>query len=264
MSLAKLQQYLQITTNSNIEKITEYLKPLGLTYVLYVKEFKSGERCYITNNKDWSFYYYQNQLYTQTDFEIDENYPEGNYLWHSLHCKQVYQLAENLFDVAHGITLVRDRAYGKDYWHFATSAKNYGVYNLYTNKIELLNGISQFILEKAAPEIKLAEKNLDLLPILTNKINITKPQIAYDSFKLDLSKYTFYRNEQEISLTKREIECLYYLSIGKTAYEISLILSISKRTVETHVQNIKNKLAIYKQCQLASIVAEYGLQYLVN
>lgn len=39
------------------------------------------------------------------------------------------------------------------------------------------------------------------------------------------------------SLTKRECEVLEWLAAGKTAYEIGVILGISRRTVEEHVKN---------------------------
>jgi len=42
-------------------------------------------------------------------------------------------------------------------------------------------------------------------------------------------------------LTKREHECVTYLIRGKTAEEMAMILSISKRTAETHVQISKEK-----------------------
>lgn len=44
------------------------------------------------------------------------------------------------------------------------------------------------------------------------------------------------------SLTQRESECFFYLARGKTANQIAAIFSISKRTVEKHIANIKIKL----------------------
>jgi DNA-binding CsgD family transcriptional regulator len=44
------------------------------------------------------------------------------------------------------------------------------------------------------------------------------------------------------TLTGREIECLNWVALGKTSWEISLILGISARTVDFHVQNAMSKL----------------------
>ncbi|RYD22225.1 MAG: helix-turn-helix transcriptional regulator [Spirochaetia bacterium] len=43
-------------------------------------------------------------------------------------------------------------------------------------------------------------------------------------------------------LTPREIEVLTWTSQGKTAWEVSIILSISRNTVITHLRNSRDKL----------------------
>ena len=51
-------------------------------------------------------------------------------------------------------------------------------------------------------------------------------------------------DEQKVvpKLTKREVEVLCWLKEGKTSWEISVILSISERTINFHVNNLKTKL----------------------
>lgn len=50
--------------------------------------------------------------------------------------------------------------------------------------------------------------------------------------------------------TKRELECLYYFAVGKNANEVGEILAISKRTAESHVQNLKIKVDVRKLAEL--------------
>ncbi len=66
-------------------------------------------------------------------------------------------------------------------------------------------------------------------------------------------------------LTGREIECLKWVALGKTSWEISLILNISARTVDFHVQNAMSKLdansrqqAIYNAMNLGILPAAAG------
>lgn len=47
-------------------------------------------------------------------------------------------------------------------------------------------------------------------------------------------------------LTKRERECLQWIANGKSAYEISVILNISQRTVEAHLSSSKEKFGVSK------------------
>lgn len=46
-------------------------------------------------------------------------------------------------------------------------------------------------------------------------------------------------------LTRRELECLDWVSHGKTSWEIGAILDLSERTVNFHLRNACQKLEVY-------------------
>lgn len=52
------------------------------------------------------------------------------------------------------------------------------------------------------------------------------------------------------TLSKREQECAMYLIQGMTCREIAATLFISRRTVETHMEHLKEKLSCQKKSQL--------------
>ena len=64
---------------------------------------------------------------------------------------------------------------------------------------------------------------------------------------------------EETYITRREHDCLYWLSKGKNAGEVGLILDISKKTVERHIDTVKNKLGIYKTAELLLMACYYGI-----
>jgi DNA-binding CsgD family transcriptional regulator len=51
-------------------------------------------------------------------------------------------------------------------------------------------------------------------------------------------------------LTRREIQCVYWVNEGKTDWEIGRILSISEDTVAFHLKNIKQKLGVARRSQI--------------
>lgn len=67
------------------------------------------------------------------------------------------------------------------------------------------------------------------------------------------------RNGRVQPLTKRELEVLEWLQIGKTNWEISSIISVSPLTVKNHVQNILRKLDVENRSQAASKALKLGL-----
>lgn len=67
------------------------------------------------------------------------------------------------------------------------------------------------------------------------------------------------QTEEVAALTPREATVLKQLAEGKSNKEIARILDISVRTVETHRQNIKQKLNIHTAAGLARYAIENGL-----
>ncbi len=63
--------------------------------------------------------------------------------------------------------------------------------------------------------------------------------------------------------TRRESECLYYILRGKSASMIGKLLNISKRTVESHIENIKNKLVCDTKSQVIEQAMDLGYYYII-
>ncbi|BBO86286.1 hypothetical protein DSCO28_68520 [Desulfosarcina ovata subsp. sediminis] len=64
-------------------------------------------------------------------------------------------------------------------------------------------------------------------------------------------------NGRDYELTRKESEVLNWIKEGKSSWEISKILDCSKRVVDFHVSNIKDKLNASNRAQAVAI----GLQY---
>ena len=60
-------------------------------------------------------------------------------------------------------------------------------------------------------------------------------------------------------LTPRETECLKWVSLGKTNWEIGKILNISQTTVRTHIDNVKEKLGVITSTQAVAIAISEGV-----
>lgn len=59
--------------------------------------------------------------------------------------------------------------------------------------------------------------------------------------------------KNKLPITKRESEVLYWVSYGKTSWEISLILEMSPRTVNKHLELIYKKLGVDNRTSAAAI-----------
>jgi DNA-binding NarL/FixJ family response regulator len=72
-------------------------------------------------------------------------------------------------------------------------------------------------------------------------------------------KTTSEESENEYNLTKKEIEILQLVLLGKTNKEISEVLNKSKRTIETHRFNLMKKMDVKNLIELSTKAKEQGL-----
>lgn len=76
-------------------------------------------------------------------------------------------------------------------------------------------------------------------------------------------QYILSENFDKYNLSNREAICLFYLIRGKTAKEISLILTLSIRTVEKHIDHIRQKLHCSSKSEIISKAISLGFIYII-
>lgn len=94
-------------------------------------------------------------------------------------------------------------------------------------------------------------------------MNLDNSLLAQSGYKVD--QYVFYENTitGTGNLTKKELLCLFYLLRGASNKDVSKLLNISLRTLETHLEHIKCKLNCYSKNELISKAIEKNLLRLI-
>ncbi|HZV98769.1 MAG TPA: LuxR family transcriptional regulator [Methylophilaceae bacterium] len=64
---------------------------------------------------------------------------------------------------------------------------------------------------------------------------------------------------QQIYLTHRELECLKWVMIGKSSWEISMILHCSEATINFHMSNIRDKFQVSTRQQAVVKAIQLGI-----
>ena len=83
-----------------------------------------------------------------------------------------------------------------------------------------------------------------------------------ESDVLDISEppgQSLKRTSQTIHISEREKEVLQWVEQGKSSSEISLILGISQRTVNSYIYNIMEKLEAVNRPQMVAIALRKGI-----
>lgn len=133
------------------------------------------------------------------------------------------------------------------------------IYDLYLNNSQSIMRLVGFFQEIVLPQLPLTNKDF-FLPYMDGcvfKLPLSKEKSPedlkgfYDATKL--KKFTLHREDQKLSLSLRELQCLHLLSKGFTSKDIANALQISYRTVEHYLSNIRLKAHCEDKAELIEI-----------
>lgn len=128
------------------------------------------------------------------------------------------------------------------WWTFGTDRENHSILSDYINKRGLFESFIKYF-NAAAAELISVDNSLKVIHP-GYKIPDYDPSNDNASQRLQMQflKESNTTKNPKMYLTKREVECINYLSQGKTAKEIAVQLKISPRTVEYYLQNARMRL----------------------
>lgn len=138
-----------------------------------------------------------------------------------------------------------------DLYIFSGKAENLGTINFFINNIDKFEKFKLYFKEKAKKIITASQKNKIIIP---DKMRGTLRGIGEASVCNPLKKFIHCANKKAV-VSPREMQCLQLLLCGHTMKEAAVILKISPRTVETHVNNIKHKFNLKKISQIFSCIS---------
>lgn len=237
-----------------------------IEYFAWTRLFNDGYRAGLTNRPDWIDHYYKQGYYNYAKCDKHPScYQSGYTLWDlwdkdTTSCQIINKDSEDNFNLAHGISIINSHEEWCDVFDFCTTRSNIRINEFYISNIVLFEKFTQYFYEIAASLIKKSINNKfkleydDVLDIYNETPDLI---IIPFSSKTNLLQ-TAHLEGIHANLSEREIECLQWLIKGKTAGEIAVILQISKRTVEKHMLNIKEKLGCYTLFQTGLKIGCYG------
>ena len=224
---------------NDLQRICQPLKKLDIEYFSHVMIDEKKKFSAAGMNPDFVELYFSKKFY---NIDIHQSiYHDQRYIiWDTVErdskLDEVYSDFKS-FSLGHSFTIIYSHPKGcKHYYDFSARLGNDKINQSYLKNISFLKKFILYFTEKinshkglkAAHDIKFTmseeyQEEIKHEPILS----------------LPLSRIYF---SQDTYLTMREVECLNWLSQGKTIEEIAIILSISTRTMKAHIVNMKKKL----------------------
>jgi DNA-binding CsgD family transcriptional regulator len=225
----------------------DFCDHLGITVFAYGRIYPNNEISWLTSSPDQDrFLLESNILDHQTLFPTNA-LKDGCYLWlcdgQSTEIKKFYKERARLFQMDHGMLLIRSQKDFVEFSCFSGFLTKYPLYNLFMNEQGLFHVfLDHFVEQLDRRSSKLLEQTLPITDFKTNCVDLPSNSNREKIIRAcGLNGF--------LQLSKREKECLSYFG-QKTYQEIGSSLELSARTVEHYLESVKNKLGIYSRAEL--------------
>lgn len=137
--------------------------------------------------------------------------------------------------------------------------------NYYLNNIDMLMKFGRYFKEKSDTlmQLSIKDKIIPITPMLKQRnidiVNSFNENDLYNDYK-NINYHQFITKLLKPSFTKREMHVFQYLLSGYSAKDTAKELSLSVRTIETHLDHIKSKLGCrYKRDIIKLALNQPGL-----
>lgn len=151
----------------------------------------------------------------------------------------------------HGVTVFYRDERGIQGWNFATSAENSEINQLYVGNIDHISDAVGYIQHAAKSLFERVPE--DALSVYQDNLSLDIGKTFSPIEGPDLikpKKYMFEVNGRPVQLTPVEFGCLKSLSEGLTLKVIAHERELSPRSVESYIENIKQKFQMSSKVQL--------------
>lgn len=254
--------HFSITSSSDVKSICSLLQVLNLNFFQYMRIYQDGYATVLTTDIAWL------KFCTTMEYSLNEIFvglDSGIYLWTDILELEIVNDAKDYFQIHNVIQFLDEYKTYREIFIFGGGNENNKIISFYLNNLDLLQKFIFFFKGESKYLFEKADRNRILFPcfvkntsfIKTNHMrkNVSRLNGKYmEQFQMRL------HNHLTASLTEQQVTCLYHVIHGKTAKEIAKILRLSYRTVEEHLDNLKNKL----HCKTKHELIEAYFKYIVQ
>ncbi len=238
--MVDITKYPYFSYNQEIEPLFLPIKnQADVQFLNFLRKFPNDERFAIVVHQEHMVDWHASEFYKHSAFE-KSHFEEKSacYLWdHVQHTPYSLAIGEHNLrhhSLAHGFTIVKKYNGYCDFFNFSSSPQNNQINNFYVNNTQLFEDFIRDFYVKMGPTIENLYHYKILFPTsIANATNTT------------------------LSLSPRQLDCALLMTEGYTAKEIGRALSLSSRTVEEYIDNLKIKFKAKNRLHLVKRLQHY-------
>lgn len=265
MRIFDLDQHISIQSAKTVGKISAPLfDTFGIKHFRYLKLYRSGNRIVLSNFPDYIRYIYEYGNYSKLWF--DGNFPDFvKSGWHQRHTALVMDQRKNSQQIDDELSSILNTDYGTTFiqenkTYFEAYTFDSTIADIYYIDQKILYRFIYFFKQQAQKYLKATEENLLYFPVIKHA-HSKKESDQVEQFLQQTQTNRYYLGEafSDAYLTEKEMICAQWLFLGKSAEEIGIIENNATKTVQRHIENIKEKLNCHKQTEMIQILRDLNL-----
>ncbi len=225
-----------------------FLKRHELAFFAYFKIYRDKKCSILSTHSELERTYLNNQIPLTLPYSATYNTQKKQFYSISSDTKRSEgsKFCNDFFRLDHFIGIIKPYNDYLEVSIFGALDEKYNIFNFYLNNLDVIEKFNLDFKNTAKKLISESDKN---------KIILSEKSFQPAAELLDIP----YKKQKTInnsldSLTIREIDCIKHIIMGKSMRETAQQLLISPRTVETHIENIKNKLGCNKKSEAISML----------
>lgn len=253
-----LKRHLSLLLHKDVAVICQpFFQQAGCNIMNFIRLYNDDRIFYLCDNYDWLKLYLLNSYPSVGAFEQIPAFRKKEYvLWDALNDDDpIVTYSRKMFNVKMGLTLVNKFDQGYDFFNFGISNDEKSSLDNLAERLDDFIKFSQMFYIKAKRLINIGTKqHFNLADFMSEP----PPSIGCEQEgKFYLGSTYAYRY-----LTSKEIAYLKGLQKGMTIPEVAQLHAISPRTIEKHIEHIKEKLHCKTQYELGYLMAKLGIDKL--
>lgn len=235
-----IQKHLAVIKCAEVAEIMlPMLKKHGMTVFNYYRNYFDGSVIRLSTDHVWTMHYFKkNYLNTTTVPPAYLTKSLNYYIWLTDDCPEILLDAALNFNTSNGISIAKRHAEYIEYFCFATTLDNKSIVNnFYLNNLDVLLQYCSNFKDLAQPLLALYEKDR----IVTANEGIR--MLATSDVKIIDSSDPF-------RLSQQQRICARLLLTGLSCKQIAKEMRLSHRTVESYINNLRDKLDCRNKTEL--------------
>jgi len=221
----------------------------------------------LSNQLEWSTFFLERYLSGEYEPQSvkDHIFITGDIsLWTLNQDNVIWQEGIQYFNYGNGISIFLTKKNYTELFCFYAKKHSQFMNEFYISHLDVLKKFIDYFLEQAVDITKQGDGNRLYTPqkylnMVTQEDQISLDQPDTDKFLLEIDptykKLSLHSDKNNLSA--RELQCIKLCAKGKSAQKIADQLFLSKRTVETHLNNAKAKLNCSNIAELIYVVSHY-------